>query len=72
VPAHAESQSGAGALFRSSVRLLPRDPAGARREIQKHIEDLRIGPAPDAEDSTVSSEARRPCAYNWLRGRDAA
>lgn len=26
--------------------LLARDPAGARREIQKHIENLRIAPAP--------------------------
>jgi len=26
--------------------LLARDPAGARREIQKHVEDLRIAPAP--------------------------
>ena len=28
--------------------LLARDPQGARREVQKHIEDLRIAPAPEA------------------------
>jgi hypothetical protein len=58
--------------------LLATDPAGARREIQKHIEDLRIVPAPEVGErvvritgrakSTASSESRRPRAYNWLRG----
>jgi site-specific DNA recombinase len=34
-------------------QLLARDPAGARREIQKHVEDLRIAPAPEAGDRAV-------------------
>jgi hypothetical protein len=31
-------------------QLLARDPAGARREVKKHVEDLRIAPAPEAGD----------------------
>jgi site-specific DNA recombinase len=34
-------------------QLLARDPAVARREIQKHVEDLRIAPAPEAGDRAV-------------------
>jgi site-specific DNA recombinase len=38
--------------------LLARDPAGARREIQKHIEDLRVAPAPDVGDRVVRVTGR--------------
>jgi site-specific DNA recombinase len=38
--------------------LLARDPAGARREIQKHIEDLRIVPAPEAGERVVHITGR--------------
>ena len=33
--------------------LLANDPAGARREIQKHVEDLRIVPAPEVGERVV-------------------
>jgi hypothetical protein len=33
--------------------LLARDPAGARREIQKHIEDLRVAPTPAVGERVV-------------------
>ena len=33
--------------------LLASDPAGARREIQKHVEDLRIVPAPEVGERVV-------------------
>jgi hypothetical protein len=66
--------------IRKFNELLGKDPAWARREIQKHIEDLRIAPAPEMGErvvqvtgrtkSTASSGTRRPCAYNWLRGQD--
>ena len=39
-------------------QLLTRNPAGARREIQKHVEDLRIAPAPDAGDRAVRITGR--------------
>ncbi len=38
--------------------LLARDPAGARREIQKHVEDLRIAPAPDVGERVVRLTGR--------------
>ena len=38
--------------------LLQRDPAGARREIQKHVEDLRIAPAPEAGKKVVQVTGR--------------
>ena len=38
--------------------LLARDPAGARREIQKHIEDLRVAPAPDVGERVVRVTGR--------------
>ena len=38
--------------------LLTRDPAGARREIQKHIEDLRVAPAPEAGERVVRLTGR--------------
>jgi hypothetical protein len=39
-------------------QLLARDPSGARREIQKHIEDLRIAPAPEAGDRAARISGR--------------
>jgi len=33
--------------------ILARDGVGARREIQKHIEDLRVAPAPEAGERVV-------------------
>jgi len=38
--------------------LLARDPAGARREIQKHIEELRVAPAPDVGERVVRVTGR--------------
>ncbi len=43
-------------------QLLARDPAGARREIQKHVEDLRIAPAPEAGDRVVRITGRAKIA----------
>jgi hypothetical protein len=53
---------------------------GEGREIQKHIDDLRIAPAPDVGERVVRLTGRvkidgllggeGPCAYNWLRGLD--
>jgi site-specific DNA recombinase len=39
-------------------QLLARDPVGARREIQKHVEDLRIAPAPEAGERAVRISGR--------------
>jgi len=39
-------------------QLLARDPAGARREIQKHVEDLRIAPSPEAGQRVVRITGR--------------
>jgi hypothetical protein len=33
--------------------LLTRDPVGARQQIQKHVEELRVAPAPDLGDRVV-------------------
>jgi len=44
--------------IRTLHQLLERDPAGARREIQKHIEDLRIAPDPDAGERAVRITGR--------------
>src|SRR5262249_41455797 len=38
--------------------LLAKDPAGARREMQKHIEDLRIAPAPEVGERVVRVTGR--------------
>lgn len=38
--------------------LLAQDPAGARREIQKHVEDLRIAPALEVEARVVRLTGR--------------
>jgi hypothetical protein len=38
--------------------LLGRDPAGARREIQKHIEDLRMAPAPEVGERVIRVTGR--------------
>ena len=38
--------------------LLASDPAGARREIQKHVEDLRVAPAPDVGERVVRVTGR--------------
>src|SRR5713226_76729 len=38
--------------------LLASDPAGARREIQKHLEDLRVAPAPDVGERVVRVTGR--------------
>jgi site-specific DNA recombinase len=38
--------------------LLAQDPAGARREIQKHVEDLRVGPAPEVGPRVVRITGR--------------
>ncbi len=38
--------------------LLARDTAGARREIQKHIEDLQIAPAPEAGEGVIRITGR--------------
>ena len=61
-------------------QLLTQDPIGARREIQKHVEDLQVAPEADLGErvvritgrlkATASSEPRRLSAYNWLRGLD--
>ena len=38
--------------------LLASDPAGARREIQKHVEDLRVAPAPEVGQRVVRVTGR--------------
>ncbi len=38
--------------------LLGKDPAGARREIQKHVEDLQIVPAPEVGERVVRVTGR--------------
>ena len=39
-------------------KLLARDPTGARREITKHVEDLRVAPAPEAGERVVRITGR--------------
>ncbi len=66
--------------LRGLTDLLAIDPAGARRELRKHLDDLCLTPAPEVGErvirvtgrgkSTASWGTRRPCAYNWLRGLD--
>src|SRR4029453_17857794 len=41
------------AQIQSLSELLARDPVGARQQIQKHVEDLRVAPAPDVGDRVV-------------------
>ena len=41
------------AQIQSLSELLSRDPVGARQQIQKHVEDLRVAPAPDVGDRVV-------------------
>ncbi len=43
---------------RKLQELLARDPAGARREIQKHVDDLRITPAPEVGERVVQITGR--------------
>jgi site-specific DNA recombinase len=38
--------------------LLARDPTGARREIEKHVDDLRIAPAPEVGERVVRLTGR--------------
>jgi len=67
--------------LQSLNELLATDPAGARREIQKHIEDLRMAPAPELGDRVVRVTGRAKVdgllrgeeavrLQNWLRGLD--
>jgi hypothetical protein len=44
--------------LQSLNELLATDPAGARREIQKHVEDLRMAPAPELGDRVVRVTGR--------------
>ena len=41
------------AQVQSLSELLARDPVGARQQIQKHVEELRVSPAPDVGDRVV-------------------
>jgi site-specific DNA recombinase len=41
------------AQIQTLSELLTRDPVGARQQIQKHLEDLRVAPAPDVGDRVV-------------------
>ena len=41
------------AQIQSLSELLARDPVGARQQIQQHVEDLRVSPAPDLGDRVV-------------------
>jgi uncharacterized protein YlxP (DUF503 family) len=50
--------------------LLARDPAGARREIEKHVEDLRIAPAPEVGPRVVRLTGRVK-ADGLLAGEEA-
>jgi site-specific DNA recombinase len=52
------------------VDLLARDPVGARREIQKHIEDLRIEQAPETGERVVRVTGR-PNVDGLLGGEEA-
>jgi len=40
------------ARLQSRDELFATMPAGARREIQKHVEDLRMAPAPEASSGS--------------------
>jgi hypothetical protein len=46
------------AQVQSLSELLTRDPIGARQEIQKHVEELRVAPAPDVGDRVVRITGR--------------
>jgi len=46
------------ARLQKLTELLRTDPAGARREIQKHVEDLRIAPSPEAGARVVRVTGR--------------
>jgi len=50
--------------------LLSKNPAGARREIQKHIEDLRIAPAPEMGERVIQVTGRAK-VDGLLRGEEA-
>ncbi len=50
--------------------LLARDPAGARREIQKHLDDLRMGPAPELGPRAVRVSGQ-PKVDGLLGGEEA-
>jgi hypothetical protein len=52
------------------VDLLARDPVAARLEIQRHIEDLRIEPAPEAGERVVRVTGR-PKVDGLLEGEEA-
>jgi site-specific DNA recombinase len=55
---------------RQLVELLAGDPAGARREIQRHVEELQIEPAPEAGNRVVRVTGR-PKADGLLGGEEA-
>jgi hypothetical protein len=46
------------ARLQSLDELVATNPAGARREIQKHVEDLRMAPAPEAGGNVVRLTGR--------------
>jgi hypothetical protein len=46
------------AKIQSLSELLTRDPVGARQQIQKHVEELRVAPAPDVGDRVVRITGR--------------
>jgi hypothetical protein len=46
------------AQIQSLSELLTRDPVGARQQIQKHVEELRVSPAPDVGDRVVRITGR--------------
>jgi len=50
--------------------ILARDGVGARREIQKHLEDLRVAPAPEAGERVVQITGR-PKVDGLLGGEEA-
>jgi len=60
----------AEAQIESWSELLAKDPVGARQEIQKHVEDLQVAPAPDIGDRVVRITGR-PKLDGLLGGEEA-
>jgi site-specific DNA recombinase len=58
------------AQVQSLSELLTRDPVGARQQIQKHVEELRVAPAPDVGDRVVRITGR-PKLDGLLGGEEA-
>jgi len=56
------------AQIQSLSELLARDPVGARQQIQKHVEELRVSLAPDVGDRVVRITGQAKVAIGLIAG----